>query len=399
MAKRTIWQVPYLHYEEDFGVERRTSWLELYYDLFLVAAIAQLSVALQSNISLQGLMCYASLFIAVFWQWNGWVFYIERFETSGIENRLLFFCQMLPLAGMAVFAQDGFGAHFEGYMLSYVAGRLFITFLWLRAAYHVPAFRPAGYRLVLGYLLGLGVVASSLFFPEVRYALFTGGLLIEILTPLTTIEQQRLLPQMSSSRRPERFGLFIIILLGESVIAVVQGLARSQATKSAIDLTTILPAIVGTALSFGLWWIYFDFVARRPPKPIVLIGALWMYAHLVLAMSIGGVGVGILSVILGRETVSPAAQTLLCGALGVALVDIGLLEMLLRRTPNEPTHRGWSEALKLGSGAVSFAVLLLPVAWKPLPLLAVLFCCLLPSMAYGTWVWYNQDVDENAATI
>jgi low temperature requirement protein LtrA len=394
MAKRTLWQIPYLHNEEELGLERRTSWLELYYDLFLVAAISQLSVALQTNISLAGVTCFVALFLAVFWQWNGWVFYTERFETQGIENRLFFFCQMLPMAGMAVFAQDGFGAHFAGFAGSYLAGRVFILVLWARAAVHVPAFRPTGIRFCMGFVLGQSLIVAAYMIPELRTTLFTCGVLCEMFTPVTTIAQQRKLPQMTSTRRPERFGLFIIIVLGESVIAVVQGLARSQAAFTSIDLTTILPAVLGTALSFGLWWIYFDFVARRPPKPSVFIGVLWMYAHLLLAMSIGAIGAGMLSVILGRTSVSAASQTLLCGASGTALIAIGLLEMMLRRTPDEPTHSGWSEILKLSSGLACYALLFVPVTWTALSLLTTVVVCLLPSMAYGTWVWYWQEVEE-----
>ena len=56
----------------------------------------------------------------------------------------------------------------------------------------------------------------------------------------------------------ERFGLFTIIVLGEVVVAVVDGL-----TEADRDLVTIATGLFALVIGFGLWWNYFDLAGRR----------------------------------------------------------------------------------------------------------------------------------------
>jgi low temperature requirement protein LtrA len=426
MARREIWQKPVLHNEEAQALERRVGWLELFYDLFLVVTISQLSQALQTHVSWEGLRSYVLLFAAVFWMWNGWVFYNERFETTGLENRLFFFLQMLGMTGLAVFANNGSAAEFSGFVLCYVAGRFVTTFLWLRASYHSPAFRPTGLIFALSFTTGNALELASLLDSahnsDLRCTLFATGLAVEIISPLFTIKTQRALPPMSSSKRPERFGLFIIIILGEAVIAVTQGIARSAHDS----LAMIIPATLGVAVSFGLWWIYFDFIARRPPRPSVAFGALWMYGHLALAMSIGAVGTGLLLTITSTTAVLDfSTRALLCGAVGAALIAMGLIEFTLKRDTHEPSQAIISESLKLASGAACVALiwaheplqnalqnvlqnilqntlqlpnLLHTLMLSAVTLLMLLLAILAVNMIYGLWVWFRQDLPEAVLT-
>lgn len=132
---RQWWERPRLWQEGthgDEGAERRVSWLELFSDLVFVVVIAELAHYLEGHISWGGVFGYALLFVAAWWAWIGGTFYNERFETYDLSYRLFVFAQLIPIAGMAIFAHDGLGATSAGFALSYAAVRALITILWLR---------------------------------------------------------------------------------------------------------------------------------------------------------------------------------------------------------------------------------------------------------------------------
>ncbi len=85
-TRRTLWQTPAIHQEEDQQLHRKVSWLELFYDLVFVAVIAQISHYLAGHMTWEGLAGYALLFVPVWWVWIAGTYYNERFETFGLET-------------------------------------------------------------------------------------------------------------------------------------------------------------------------------------------------------------------------------------------------------------------------------------------------------------------------
>src|SRR5258705_67555 len=75
----------------------------------------------------------------------------------------------------------------------------------------------------------------------------------------------------------ERFGLLIIIVLGETVTGVVDGLAHTP-----VNGLTLLVALVAVVAGFGAWWTYFDFAGHRPPRPERPPTLVWILTHLPL---------------------------------------------------------------------------------------------------------------------
>jgi low temperature requirement protein LtrA len=395
MAKRTWWQRPSLRNDEEEGLDRKVGWLELFFDLYFVVTIAELAHNLAENVSWTGLGEFIFLFLPVWWIWIGATYYIERFETEGIEQRLIVFAQMIPIAGLAVFAHYGMGKTSVGYALSYAVCRTFHTFLWWRSGRHDRQFRPVAKRFVLGFSISVGLFYLSVFMPiPVRFWLWGAGLLIDFVTPLLTLKQQAALPKLSTSKLPERYGLFIIIVLGESVIGVVSGLADQEA----FSVLVAIAAILGIALTFGLWWIYFDFVGRRPPKPNAVSALSWSYLHLFLAIAITATGAGILNVIADEDSrLDYPVGLLIAGAVGSTLFIIGLIELFLRRDPNEPTHPRLSSGLKFGGGAIALAIGLISNGFNIVLLEGLLLIPILMQVFYGLYVWFSQDLEEPAS--
>jgi low temperature requirement protein LtrA len=121
----------------------------------------------------------------------------------------------------------------------------------------------------------------------------------------------------------ERFGLFTIIVLGETVLAVVVGVAHAHWVASAVIF-----AAIGLTMSFSLWWIYFEVVTGDPLKniggyrPIV-----WVYTHAPLVMAITALGVGIEIAVFtdyGQQLETRDA-VVLAVSLAVALLAIAVL--------------------------------------------------------------------------
>ncbi|MDH3651402.1 MAG: low temperature requirement protein A, partial [Saprospiraceae bacterium] len=294
MARRKLFERPFLHFEEEREEHRVVTWLELFFDLFFVVSIAQLTHALSAHPTWYDAFKFVALFIPVWWVWIGFTYYNERFESNGLENRLFTFALMVPIIGLAVFAHHGLDETFQGFVLSYVVARIIITFLWLRGTLYVPAFRAAGMRFVIGFSLSI-IIATLAAFSDgtIRYVLFGLALTIDILSPFTTLNLHDKLPRFSSSKLPERFGLFVIIVLGEMVVGIVSGLAKLDHFTNPLIIETIL----GVALGLGMWWVYFDFIGRRSPREGSGWAFAWGYLHLPLVMTIAATGAGVANVI------------------------------------------------------------------------------------------------------
>lgn len=390
MARRVFWQHPVLRTDEEEERDRRVTWLELFFDLFIVVVVAEMAHTLAEDISWLGVGQFIFLFLHLWWVWIGATYYTERFETEGFDQRLFTFLQMIPIAGMAVFAHYAFGKTSVEFALSYALSRVIITFLWWRGGKYDRRFRPTGRRFAIGFSLSIALFLLSVFVaPPARFLLWGMGLLIDVITPLLTLRQQALLPRLSTSKLPERFGLFVIIVLGESIIGVVNGIAEQKT----ITLANALVGILGIAIAFGMWWIYFDFVNRRPPKLGIRWTFTWGYLHMPLLIAIAATGAGTLKVVSDNDLLLDQNVGLLIGSsVGVSLIVSGLLELTLQRRCDEPTHPRLSPGLKFAAGAIAIVFGMISAGFWVIGLQLGLFGLLVIQMIYALYVWFTQDV-------
>ncbi len=233
--------------------ERHASWLELFFDLVFVVAIAQLAQELVRDHSLGGFAIFAGLFLPVFIAWQGFTFYADRFDTDDALFRVALLGAMLAIAALAVQIPDvAAGRHDAGFVVAYVTLRALLVALYLRAWARAPAARPLIARYAGGYSLSIAIwLASLLVDPPVRYVLWGVGLAIEYAMPVVAQRFHSRLP-VDPAHVPERFGLFTIIVLGESVVAVALGTAHED-----WRLASATTAALGFAAAACLWWVYF----------------------------------------------------------------------------------------------------------------------------------------------
>lgn len=391
MSKRSIWHKPKLRTEEESGKHRKVSWLELFYDLFFVVTISQLAHTLVGDISTEKILNYLFMFLPVWWIWIGTTYYLERFETEGLENRIFLFLLLLPITGMAVSIHDGLGATSFGLGLSYLSGRTIITFLWLRGAIHDKQFRATGIKYTIGFSLSLILFAISLFVePPLRFALWGAAFVIDLTTPWFTLKDQAKLPRLSTSRLPERFGLLILIVLGESAVGVVNGLAENHN----IEYKVLLAALLALGVSFGFWWTYFDFIGRRYPKPNIYSNIIWSYTHLPLAMAIASFGASVTNIIGVENSLSNAQVYHVSVSAALTFIVIGILEFTLKRNHDEPTHKIYSPLLKFLTGFIILLIPITKISFDAVTLLTVVMLTGLINAVYGAYVWFHMEIEQ-----
>lgn len=306
--------------------DRRVTWVELFFDLVFVAAIAQVGTPLAASYTFAELGRYAFLLVVVWWAWHGYALYATRFDTDEGAERVATLLQMLAVIFMAANAETGLDSESSaGFAAAYAVMRLILVARYLRVSR-----RPAVRSLAMDYARGFGVaacvwLASSLAPAPWRYACWALALGIDVATAAVA-GRHTLASPPHASHLPERFGLFTLILLGEAIVAVMKGIQGQPEWTVAAAGT----ALSGVALVAAVWWWYFDVAAAADHRPVRTDGdrrALdrWSYTHLPLYLGVALLGIGAERAVqaggwqaLGREegALVAVATLLVCSALG-----------------------------------------------------------------------------------
>lgn len=368
---KSLWQPPRLRTAQDQEEERRATWLELFYDLVFVAAIAQVAHSLSEHVSLSGFLGYVLLFIPIWWSWVGATFYATRFDTDDLGHRLLTLLQMIAIAVLAVNVHHGLGENSTGFALSYITVRSILIIQYLVAGYHVPEARDLTTWYARGFGLAVIIWLLSIFVPAPwRFGLWGLGLIVDFATPLTAGHLVAKVPP-SFSHIPERLGLFTIIVLGEGVIAVVRGVAQLE-----WGISSAIEAVLGMSIAFSLWWLYFDSVDGSPLKSMKYgrmgIGLIWLYAHLPLALGIAATGVGVEHVIASEAGIPLPGneRSLICFGVALCLMALSVIH-LITCTLGTTRRRKILAAYRLGSAAFILILAVAGIALSPIVLIGL----------------------------
>jgi low temperature requirement protein LtrA len=244
---------------------QRASTLELFYDLVFVFAITQVSHLLLEHLTWAGAGQALIVLLAVWWSWNYTTWTTNELDTETIPVRLLLLALMLVSLLMSVAIPDAFGEHALLFAGSYVAiqvGRH--SFLTFAAAEPRTIERERAGR-ILTWFVAAGVlwIAGALADGPARTALWLAALALDYGAPLVLFwvpgrpRLEGATWEVGTEHFAERFGLFIILALGESIVLI-------GATTSESDLTpaTIVAFIMAFLASAAIWWLYFTSVAR-----------------------------------------------------------------------------------------------------------------------------------------
>jgi len=353
------------------GVEQRATSLELFYDLVFVFAVTQVSHLLLEHLTWEGVGQSALVLLVVWWSWNYTTWVTNELAPESIVVRLLLIALMLGSLLMAIAIPEAFGEQALLFAGSYVAiqvGRhTFLTFV--AAERGTPEARRAGRILVWFAAAGVLWIAGALADGSARTALWLAALALDYGAPLVTFwlpGVQRLRPEaweVGTEHFAERFQLFIIIALGESIVV-------TGATTAQLDLTTATVAAFAVAFlaSAALWWLYFNLVAAiaarrlaRAESRTLLARDAYTYLHVVLVAGILLNAVGDELVIAHPSDELPDAE-LAAVVCGPALYLLGHVALRLRTTGTIAGRRLAGAIACLAIGAVGTALPALAVA-------------------------------------
>ena len=362
MAPRSRWHDPprLRTLEGDDGDERHATWLELFFDLVFVVAIAQLADGLAEDPSVRGFLIFAGFFVAVWWAWVGYTFYADRFDTDDPPHRVLMIAGMFAVAVLASVIPDAFHGETVSFALAYAGVRAIVVLLNLRAWWHLPAARPLLNVYIPAFTASILIfLVSTAVEPPYRYWLWALALVIDLGTPLASAGRIRLVP-IHASHIPERVGLFTIIVFGESVLAVVVGTSTvSWGGESAAA------AALGFGVAGALWWIYFDYVDSSIVRRTIRAGQIYLYAHLPLLVGLTAFGAGIKLGIKATQETGLTEEVSWIISVGVALfmASVAALHLVTTRTRRdvELWLRLGTAALALGLGALGPDLVIVPL--------------------------------------
>lgn len=371
---------------------RTATTLELLYDLTVVVAFStaasQLAHLLAEGHVTTGLLAFSFAMFAVIWAWISFSWFMSAFDTDDWFVRLATFVQMIGVCIIAMGIPplaDGLdhGGHLDNQVMvgGYVVMRLSMVALWLRAALHDPARR----RLALSYAVSLGVaqvgwvLVAVLHLSVVATSAAVAVLyFIELAGPYLS-ERTKGGSPWHPHHIAERYGLLVIIALGEVVLGTVEAVQALVAdTGWSAGAATLLAA--GVALAFTLWWTYFTIPFGEVLQLSRSGSFLWGYSHLVLFAAIGAVGAGlhVTALAFAHEAHLGAVAVLATVVVPLALFIVVFVAVSLRLLPAGQGLHAW---LTLASLLVLAAGLALAAGGVPLPV-----CLAVTVLAPVAWV-------------
>jgi low temperature requirement protein LtrA len=290
------------HFREHTGEEQRATWLELFFDLVYVFAVTQLSHALLVDPTAGGLLRTAFLLLVVWWAWINTTWMANWFDPDAVPVRLVLIGGMLASLLMAVSVPHAFtsdGMLFAGAYVALQVGRnCFNVAVTERDSEFGPSFR----RLLAWSVASAPLwIAGGLLDGDARVLVWVAALAMDYAAP----SLRYWTPGLGSSRFEEwaiegahfaeRFQLFIIIALGESI--VVTGATASDAGADGTTVAALTVCFLGSA---ALWWLYFDRIAGYAQERLANAGDesgqlgrdAYTYLHVPIVAGIIAVAVG-----------------------------------------------------------------------------------------------------------
>ncbi|WP_432062687.1 low temperature requirement protein A [Streptomyces sp. S1] len=271
--------------------------LELFFDLCFVVAVAQAGAELVHAVAEghagTGVANYAMVFFAIWWAWMNFTWFASAYDNDDVLYRVVTLVQIAGVLILAAGVSRAFEEHdFLVVYLGYAVMRLALVFQWLRAARHAadPAERRMCRRYAGGVLLcqagWLGLVLA----PEpARAWVFVVMALAELSVPLYA--ERAGSSAWHAHHIAERYGLFTLIVLGETVAAATVAVKSGVVENDALD--ELLPiAAGGLLLVFAAWWVYFV-VPAHDRLTSSRQAFLWGYGHYLILMSAAAIGAGL----------------------------------------------------------------------------------------------------------
>jgi low temperature requirement protein LtrA len=310
--------------------EERATPLELFFDLVFVFAFTQVTGLMSANPTWDGLGEGMLVLAAVWWAWGGYAWLTNALRSDDGVARIGLLAAMASMLVAALAIPEAFGDDAVIFGVAYFAVRVLHIAVYTYGAPEVDA-RDAILNLAPGLLAAPALLVVAGFLDGGAQAgLWIVALVLDYGTPyVRDVAGFRVHP----AHFAERFGLVVIIALGESIVAVGAGLEGTT-----LGAGEIVAALGGIALTAALWWAYFDVVAIVAERKLAeaqgvernrLARDSWGVMHGLLIAGIVLIALGIKKTLGGvSEPLDTVPAVALCG--GVAIYLLGHVAIRLR---------------------------------------------------------------------
>ncbi len=393
--KRIFWQPPRAH--GDVIEDRSVSFLELFYDLVYVVVVAQAAHGLAHNVSWQGVVDFAAVFGLI---WIGWLNGTLYYDLHGREDgrtRTMVFTQMLLLVWLAVYTEGAPSESGEEFALVYSIFLALMTLLWIgvRRQDSEEYSRITAQYITNSIVFTIVMFASIWMNPSVRVWVWGAFVVLNAVAGvvITRSEERRAnISFETTDSLVERFGLFTIIVLGEVVVGVVDGLSSTDLTPR-----VVITGMLGLMIGFSFWWSYFDFVGRRHPRQRASDRTRWMFGHLPVTLAIAAAGAAMVSMIehAADDHVPASTAWLMSGAVAFGLVWL----VLIMRTLAD-YHRLPELYSPIAGTLIAAASLVIFIGWwQPAPWLMLVALLVVLSAAWFTAAYRWMQLEDPEAAM
>jgi low temperature requirement protein LtrA len=349
--------------------EKRVAPLELFFDLVFVFALTQVTLLMSNNPTWEGLGQGVLVLAALWWAWGAYAWLTNYIAADEGLERLLMFAAMGAFLITALAVPEAFGDDALLFAVAYAATRWLHIFIFAEANDDVDTGQ-AIVRLARTALPApLMLIAAAFVGGTAQAVIWIVALAIDFAGPFVFGVRGF---QVSAGHFAERFGLIVIIALGESIVAIGAGL------EGEVDAGVVAAAALGLIVACTLWWAYFDWVAldaesrfrrARGDRRATIARDAYSYLHLPMIAGIVLIALGVKKTIgdVG-EPLKTAPAVALFG--GIALYYAGHVGFRYRNT--HTLYRGRLVALVV-------AVALIPVATEVDALVAMALAAALTS--------------------
>ncbi len=316
--------------------------LELLFDLTFVVAVSRAAAELAHAVAAghvgTGVTGYLSVFFAIWWAWMNFTWFASAYDSDDVPYRVLTLVQM---AGVLVLAA-GVPAAFErsdltGVTVGYVVMRLGLLTQWVRAGLSDPPHRRTAFRYASGIAVLQALWVARLALPVGSVAATAGFLVLVVAELCVPVWSERgAMTTWHPHHIAERYGLFTLIVLGESILAAsnaVQPVVGSGGWSASL----VVLALSALVLVFGIWWLYFLSSAGEGLDEHPELAFRWGYGHFGVFAGLAALGAGLevagqpLTHGHGAVEVAASSTVVACAVAVPVVVVLGLIWALHAR--------------------------------------------------------------------
>jgi len=275
---------------------RASSPLELLFDLTFVVAIALVAVQLAHGIEgghvLEELGPFLAVFFAIWWAWMNFTWFASAYDTDDVPYRVLVLLQMGGVLVLAAGVPSAFDEQdFTAVTVGYLIMRIGLVALWIRAGVQHPEGRTTAFRYAAGITVVQAMWFARLAFGDAApWWLFLVCAVADLSVPLWA--ERTGTTAWHPHHIAERYGLFTIIVLGESVLAATTGVQASLA-GGGLSPDLVVIAVSGLVVLFALWWLYFSEPAGDGLEGHRDLSYIWGYGHFAIFAALAALGAGL----------------------------------------------------------------------------------------------------------